>query len=125
MSVYIARFRVSGSGSEALVVSDRHDPFGRVIGEVCHGWHPEAQVSPNGVDVDEDWFRHLLALDALTVALTAFPSFRGMLDSHPSYRPTLRPDLDPRYADLADAYDAAQAERGDPRRAHRDSCGGV
>ena len=35
------------------------------------------------------------------------------------YRPTLRAQLDPRYAILADAYDACQAARGSFKRAFR------
>lgn len=65
------------------------------------------------------------ALDSLTTKHTAFPSFAAMLAAEGGYRPSIYPG---RFATaeevaelraLADAYDAAQAERGDTRRAHR------
>lgn len=59
-------------------------------------------------------------LDTITAELTAFKDFADMIENtHHDYRPTLRPDLDPRYADLADAYDREMARRGDWRRAYR------
>jgi len=58
-------------------------------------------------------------LDTLTRDLTAFESFQAMLDTAPTYRPTLLPRYGRSYLDLADAYDAAQAARGDARRAYR------
>jgi len=59
-------------------------------------------------------------LDQLTRDLTAFNSFRAMLDTDASYRPTILP-RDMRYVRLADAYDTAMIGRGDPRRAYRGS----
>jgi hypothetical protein len=62
-------------------------------------------------------------LDMLTYALTAYDTFeelvndRGRTDS--TYRPTLRVAIDKNFLALADAYDAAQAERGSPLRAVR------
>lgn len=68
-------------------------------------------------------------LDDLTRSLTAWPSFDAMLNSKDGYRPTLhvhpynRSHAEIRRAArteiLADAYDAAQAARGDLRRAYR------
>jgi len=59
-------------------------------------------------------------LDQLTRDLTAFNTFREMLDTSSSYRPTILP-RDVRYVLLADAYDVAMIGRGDPRRAYRGS----
>ena len=62
-------------------------------------------------------------LDQLTHELTAYTTFeelvtdRGRTDS--TYRPTLRVALGKHFLTLADAYDAAQAERGSPLRAVR------
>lgn len=68
-------------------------------------------------------------LDPLTRDLTGFVSFDAMINAAGDYRPTMR--VRPcsrssaeirraaRTAILADAYDAAQAERGDARRAYR------
>lgn len=71
-------------------------------------------------------------LDDLTQSLTAWPSFDAMLNAAGDYRPSLyvrpcnRSHAEVRRAAktevLADAYDAAQAARGDHRRAFR---GGV
>jgi len=65
-------------------------------------------------------------LDALTRRLTAFNSFHDLLDAKGGYRPSLRcvsgcpgGQNIPELKRLADAYDQAQAERGDPRRAFR------
>lgn len=65
-------------------------------------------------------------LDALTRELTAFDSFRALVTDNGridedgnGYRPTLRPDLDPRYAILADAYDGHQVFTGSHKRAFR------
>ncbi len=68
-------------------------------------------------------------VDALTRRLTAWPSFDDMLDAGGGYRPTLHTRPCNRSHDeirraaltevLADAYDAAQAARGDRRRAYR------
>ena len=57
-------------------------------------------------------------LDDLTSDLTAFNSFSELVNTHPTYRPTILP-RDARHVDLADAYDAFQAARGDKRRAWR------
>jgi len=74
-------------------------------------------------------------LDELTAELTAFPTFRVMLEALGGYYPSLytcqgdgrhnasRVAADPgfyaRIRALADAYDQAQANRGDERRAYR------
>lgn len=59
-------------------------------------------------------------IDELTRSLTAFDSFEAMLNSYPWYRPTIYP-IDYKYVRLADAYDKAQEQRGDARRAYRGS----
>jgi len=73
-------------------------------------------------------------LDALTRRLTMFKSFAGLLAGgedadgtthETSYVPSIypqpcsSPDERRAFKQLADAYDAAQALRGDPRKAHR------
>jgi hypothetical protein len=68
-------------------------------------------------------------LDDLTRSLTAWPSFDAVLNAEGGYRPTLHVRPYNRSHDeirraarteiLADAYDAAQASRGDHRRAYR------
>jgi hypothetical protein len=58
------------------------------------------------------------SLDRLTARLTAFDSFQALLDTHPSYRPTITP-RDAEHVILADAFDAAMAIRDSERRAYR------
>ncbi len=54
----------------------------------------------------------------LTRSLTAFGSFEELLTT-PDYFPTLLSRTGAKAVALADAYDAAQAARGDARRAYR------
>src|SRR4051794_27659532 len=56
--------------------------------------------------------------DQVTRDLTAFTTWRELLESHESYRPTILP-RDERHVDLADAFDAAMADRGSSRRTWR------
>ena len=64
-------------------------------------------------------------LDALTLCHTAFRTFQDLLDAKGHYTPSLRTgstnnaEHRRELAEIADAYDAAQAKRGDPRRAVR------
>lgn len=63
-------------------------------------------------------------LDAAVARCTTHATFEAWIaacDAGPVYRPTIRFDLmgDADATLLADAYDAAQARRGDPRRAYR------
>lgn len=65
-------------------------------------------------------------LDALTRQLTAFDCFHELLHAKGGYRPSLRCVSGcpggkniRKLTRLADAYDQAQAECGDPRRAFR------
>ncbi len=64
-------------------------------------------------------------VDALVSMHSGFSSLADMLNAHPSYTPTLATTRakDPRECaelkDIADAYDAAQAAKGDARRAYR------
>ena len=61
-------------------------------------------------------------LNRITRKVSAFASFRDLLDADGGYFPSLgsnsRKDV-PQLLILADAYDAAQQERGDARRAFR------
>lgn len=63
----------------------------------------------------------LHALDAITQRLTArsFNTFTELLTAPGNYRPSIHTDKGPEYAILANAYDHAQALRGDTRRAYR------
>lgn len=80
--------------------------------------------------------QHAPVLDALTRKLTCFRTFAGLVAGgqladgtvcETDYRPSLYPqpyssDAERRdYRTLADAYDAAQAQRGDARRVYRGS----
>ena len=56
--------------------------------------------------------------DELTRRHTAFENFAALLDARGGYRPSMN-TARPQVKDLADAYDHAQAARGDPRRAFR------
>jgi hypothetical protein len=59
-------------------------------------------------------------IDAAVAELTRFGSLAELCDAcTDGYRPTLRADLDPRFAAIADAFDAEMARRGDSRRAFR------
>lgn len=64
-------------------------------------------------------------VDHLIRHYTGFTSLADMLNSHPSYRPSLATTCSRRNREyksmtlIADAYDSAQARRGDPRRAYR------
>jgi hypothetical protein len=60
------------------------------------------------------------AIEAAVAELTRFGSLAELCDACTGgYRPTLRADLDPRFADIADAFDAEMARRGRPERAFR------
>jgi len=59
----------------------------------------------------------ILDLDCLARELTASRSFADLLNTHPTYRPTMRVDVDIRYAWLAAAFDRAVAKLGQMRRA--------
>jgi hypothetical protein len=73
---------------------------------VCQGWD------------NFFWMRQRDIADELTVKLTAFSSFRDMVErTAPTYRPTIRP-YTWRERLLADLYDQAQERRNDPRRAY-------
>lgn len=57
-------------------------------------------------------------LDQIIARNTAFTSMADLLGSYPGYRPSL--DMREGWArELADAYDAEMAKRGDARRAYR------
>jgi hypothetical protein len=64
-------------------------------------------------------YHKLMAMaDSLCQEFSAVP-FCEMLMAEGGYRPTIRSDMDPRGAVLADLYDFFQARRGDERRAYR------
>jgi hypothetical protein len=67
-----------------------------------------AAVAPLALDLDL-LVRELTACSGMTAGAHA------LLDTHPSYRPTLRVDVDPRMAWLAAAFDRLAAERGQGR----------
>lgn len=57
--------------------------------------------------------------DVLTRRITAFDSFRDLVDAAGGYRPSLNAGGCREALSLADLYDGFQSSRGDPRRAHR------
>ena len=57
-------------------------------------------------------------LDHICRTRTGFTSFADLLQSHPSYRPSIE-QAAPEMVTLADAYDAAMEGMGDSRRAYR------
>jgi len=66
----------------------------------------------------------MTSIDRLTRDLTCFENQDQLLNAPGGYRPTIQPRRDDRrYEVLADAYDIAQAARGDERRAYRN--GGI
>lgn len=60
-------------------------------------------------------------IDELTARVTAFTSFADLVNTHPTYRPTLLPQHGQDQVDLANAYDAHMESIGDERRAYRGS----
>jgi len=80
-----------------------------------------------GSAVTQGWFNFWCSYrraieDHFTAKLTAFPTFDAMVHpASPTYRPTILVRDNPRdwrWAFLANAYDVAQKNRGDRRRAH-------
>lgn len=59
-----------------------------------------------------------VSLDVLTKRLTMFDTFGELLDAPGGYRPTFNPRTRTGRM-LADAYDRAQQQRGDGRKAFR------
>jgi len=57
--------------------------------------------------------------DELAVAYTAFESMDALLNANGGYFPSLNTSACDSIGRLADAYDAYQHARNDPRRAHR------
>lgn len=83
---------------------------GRIVaGEraVAHGWSGYAKR-----------FRPQI-LDWIVGEVSLYKGFQALLDAENGYYPTMRIDHDWRMLPLADAYDAAQEERADPRRSYR------
>ena len=83
---------------------------GRIVADqrvVAHGWSGYAKR-----------FRPQI-LDWIVGEVSQFGGFQALLDAGNGYYPTMRIDHDWRMLPLADAYDAAQEERADPRRSYR------
>lgn len=87
-------------------------------------------ITRNGAPTDAD--RAIVAaittpeIDAAVNALTAWRDLLGIVvdqGGSPNWRPSLEVCRRPGYLLIADAYDRAQTERGDPRRAYRSTCG--
>jgi len=85
------------------------------------GW-----IYRNDQPVRQGWYSFFLRhkttmLDWLTTQLTASRTFQELLDAPGVYRPTLLTSGRGgwKYEILAEAFDAAQRERGNPKRAHR------
>jgi hypothetical protein len=106
---------------------DRNDTV-RAWAHETHGWHGATGgwvYDSRGRAVRQGWGSILYSYrreirDWLTVRLTAFESFDAMLNTSPTYRPTIF-ERNAQYRFLADEYDLAQAIRHDPRRAFRGS----
>ena len=90
-----------------------------------HGWHGATGgwiYNTRGNTICQGWYgvfssHRTEILDWVTVRLTAFSSFKEMVEgTHHSYRPTIMP-RNAQYRFLADQYDMAQMRRGDARRA--------
>jgi hypothetical protein len=60
----------------------------------------------------------LTSLDEICANFTGFASFDDLLNSFPTYRPSLDVSY-PVFFNLANAYDRAMEDRGDARRAFR------
>lgn len=105
-----------------------------IIGLLARPLNFPATESERGAASPDDWMngattpdQWLALLDTLTRELTvSFDTFEALATDHGRidelgnlYRPTLRADRDPRYAILADAYDAYQVARGCAKRALR------
>tara|TARA_R100000458_G_C8145109_1_gene154798 strand:+ start:193 stop:681 length:489 start_codon:yes stop_codon:yes gene_type:complete len=67
---------------------------------------------------EEEERQKLVELDDIVERNSGFKSFNGLLNALGDYRPTIDVSV-PEKEYLADEYDAAQAERGDERRAFR------
>ena len=59
------------------------------------------------------------SINEITRKYTAFETFEAMVNAEGSYRPTLRAESIHELKILADYYDQAQEDKGDPRRALR------
>lgn len=94
-----------------------------------NGWYGRAGgwvYSGRGTAVVQGWWNVYRLYwreiaDYYVARLTAFATLQEMLDTPPSYRPTLLlfGPRDWRYRYIADCYDVQQQKRGDPRRAFR------
>lgn len=100
--------------------------YGFEDGQPARGWKDHARPGCPACGATGE------GLDELTRTVTAFQTFRELLEAPGGYRPTLwtkRRDCDPLTGEareqagkiraLADAYDQAQANRGSDRRAYR------
>ena len=94
--------------------------FQQELQELLHGFYP-LRKPKKAITVAT--LPHIL--DEITTEYTALPSFSALIDASHNYRPTLYCYAATDEGDracltfLADHYDQAQTQRGDPRRAYR------
>ena len=71
------------------------------------------------LDNPQDRANDTARANELTQRWTAFADLAEMLDAKGGYRPSIHTRHNAQLIELANYYDAAQAERGDKRRAYR------
>jgi hypothetical protein len=89
-----------------------------------HAAADDGSIVADGRTVAQGWVgyarRHRAdILDWIVGEVSPSVTFEALLQADSGYYPTMRIDLDWRMLPLADAYDAAQEQRGDRRRAFR------
>ncbi|WP_408903286.1 hypothetical protein [Methylobacterium radiotolerans] len=95
--------------------------FARERGHVVAG---DGSIAADGRTVAQGWVGYVRRhradiLDWIVGEVSPSATFEALLQAENGYYPTMRIDLDWRMLPLADAYDAAQEQRGDRRRAFR------
>lgn len=105
-----------GWGSFATMLENRGSI--RPAGEKWADGYFVVDADPAPEPVKSEPVVEIAESDRLTRSLTAFDSFAELLNAAGNYRPTIF-ERDADHRRLADLYDAAQAERGDSRRAYR------
>lgn len=84
----------------------------------------DGSIAADGRTVAQGWVGYARKhradiLDWIVDQVSPSTTFEALLQAENGYYPTMRIDLDWRMLPLADAYDAAQEQRGDRRRAFR------
>jgi len=84
----------------------------------------DGSITADGRTVAQGWVGYVRRhradiLDWIVGEVSPAVTFDALLQAENGYYPTMRIDLDWRMLPLADAYDAAQEQRGDRRRAFR------